>query len=68
MIILGKIKYIGISSWNGFSRLKNRLDLNKIIAISKNVLNTDKFKFIQVPYNLVMTDYLIKKTHLIKNS
>ena len=69
MIVSGKIKYIGISTWNGFLREKNRLDLNKIIAISKDALNSDKFKFIQVPYNLAMTDYLTNKTQVdIKNN
>ena len=61
MINLGKIKYIGISTWNGFLREKNKLDLNKIIEISKNILDTDKFKFIQIPYNLGMIDYITQK-------
>ena len=62
MLILGKIKYIGISTWTGFLTGNNYLDLNKIIEISKSTLNSDSFKFIQVPYNLAMTDYLTKKT------
>ena len=69
MILSGKIKYIGISTWGGFLRKKNSLDFNKIISIAKGILDSDKFKFIQVPYNLAMTDYLTKKTQFdIKNN
>jgi len=64
MILLGKIKYIGISTWNGFLKNENKVDLNKIISIAKNTLDSDKFKFIQVPYNLAMTDYLTKKNQI----
>jgi len=64
MITLGKIKYIGISTWTGFLMGDNYLDLNKIIEISREALSSDNFKFIQVPYNLAMTDYLTKKTQL----
>ena len=62
MIKVGKIKYVGISTWNGFLDNELKIDLNKIIDISNNALSSSRFKFLQVPYSLAMTDYLLKKT------
>ena len=64
MINLGKIRYLGISSGSGFLNYKTKLDLNKIIELSSSVLKSDRFKFLQVPYNLIMPDHLTKKTQL----
>jgi aryl-alcohol dehydrogenase-like predicted oxidoreductase len=63
MIECGKIRYIGISSWNGFLNDK-RLDLNRILSKSKSLLKADKLKFLQVPYNMAMLDHLTKKTQI----
>jgi aryl-alcohol dehydrogenase-like predicted oxidoreductase len=67
-ILNGKIKYVGISSWNGFIRNKDKsisIDLEKIIEISKNTLVKNSFKYIQIPYNLGMTEHLTQKSQII---
>ena len=69
MINDGKVRFIGISSWNGFLDT-NKIDLNQIMSIAKSSLKTEKFKFLQVPYNLAMADHLTQKTQInpLKNS
>ena len=49
--------------------IKKKIKLINIYLPNGNPIDTDKFKFIQVPYNLAMTNYLTKKTQFdIKNN
>ncbi|WP_297890245.1 aldo/keto reductase [Sulfurihydrogenibium sp.] len=61
----GKLKYYGLATWNGFRvpvEHKQHLNLFEIFNIAKEVGGENHhFRFIQLPYNLAMTEaYTLK--------
>ncbi len=65
----GKLKYYGFATWNGFRVPENNrqfLDLPKILDIASEVGGKEHhFKFIQLPYNLVMPEAYSLKNQTI---
>lgn len=65
----GKLKYYGIATWNGL-RLdyshKQHINIQDMVNIAKEVGGQNHhFKFIQLPYNIVMTEAYTKKNQKI---
>jgi aryl-alcohol dehydrogenase-like predicted oxidoreductase len=58
----GKIQYYGMATWNGFrqdSKARDAMQLGEIAAIAREIAG-DKhhFRFVQLPFNLGMTEAL----------
>ncbi len=65
----GKLKYYGLATWNGFrvpSDNRQYLNLKEIKDIAEKVSGKDNhFKFIQLPYNIAMTEaYTLKNQNI----
>ncbi|MCS6958051.1 MAG: aldo/keto reductase [Aquificaceae bacterium] len=61
----GRVKYYGLATWSGFRTSPNSrqyLNLSELFSIAKEVGGNDHhFRFIQLPYNLGMTEaYTLK--------
>lgn len=65
----GKIRYYGIATWNGLRADvsdRQHLNLQDLVKIAKEVGGENHhFKFIQLPYNLAMTEAYTKKNQKI---
>lgn len=58
---LGRIRYYGMATWNGFrtQTSDNGLPLRRIESLARDVAGpTHKFRFIQLPFNLAMVEAL----------
>jgi aryl-alcohol dehydrogenase-like predicted oxidoreductase len=68
----GKLKYYGLATWNGFRvpfEHKQHLDLYEIYNIAKEVGGENHhFRFIQLPYNLAMTEAYTLKNQLYNDT
>ena len=58
----GQIQYYGVATWNGFRQAKSARDamqLPEIVAIAKEIGgDKHRFRFVQLPFNLAMTEAL----------
>jgi len=58
----GKIQYYGMATWNGFrqdARARDAMQLGEIAAIAKEIAgDKHRFRFVQLPFNLGMTEAL----------
>jgi aryl-alcohol dehydrogenase-like predicted oxidoreductase len=58
----GRIQYYGMATWNGFrqeAKAKDSLQLGEIETLAKEVAGgKHRFRFVQLPYNLGMTEAL----------
>ena len=57
----GRIRYYGAATWDGFRRGSKRLSLTRMADLATQVGGSGhKFRFIQLPLNLAMTEALSK--------
>jgi aryl-alcohol dehydrogenase-like predicted oxidoreductase len=58
----GKIQYYGLATWNGFRQeatARDAMQLAQLAEVARGVAgNTHRFRFVQLPYNLGMTEAL----------
>ncbi len=58
----GKIQYYGMATWNGFrqdARLRDTLQIGEIVQVARDVAGEQhRFRFVQLPFNLAMTEAL----------
>ncbi len=58
----GKIQFYGLATWNGFrqeAKAADSLPLGEIEAVARELAgDTHHFRFVQLPYNLAMTEAL----------
>lgn len=68
----GKIRYYGMATWNCFTaqpRNPNYLSLRDVVRIANEVGGTDNgFKFIQLPYNSLMTEAFTYRNQKVEES
>lgn len=62
MVNNGKIQFYGMATWNGFrqeARARDAMQLAEIASIAQEIAgDTHHFRFIQIPFNLGMTEAL----------
>lgn len=58
----GKIQYYGLATWNGFRQeatARDAMQLGQLAEVARGIAgNTHRFRFVQLPYNLGMTEAL----------
>ncbi|WP_448588354.1 aldo/keto reductase [Thermocrinis sp.] len=69
MVKIGKLRFYGFATWNGFrvpSSSKQHLSLVEILKVAEKVGGKDHhMRFIQLPYNLAMTEaYTLKNQEM----
>lgn len=61
-VAAGKIQYYGVATWNGFRQEANAKDHLDLVAIEKAAREVGgdghRFRFVQLPFNLAMTEAL----------
>lgn len=58
----GKIQYYGAATWNGFRAIPGGLSLPRMVEIANEVGGDGhRFRFIQLPFNLGMTEALSRR-------
>jgi aryl-alcohol dehydrogenase-like predicted oxidoreductase len=68
----GKIRMYGAATWNGFRAApsaREHLSLERMAEIAREVggADTHGFRFIQLPFNLAMTEALVSQNQLLKD-
>jgi aryl-alcohol dehydrogenase-like predicted oxidoreductase len=65
----GRLAHYGVATWNGFRRpasAQEHLSLGDLVRIAQDLRGTaHRFRFIQLPYNLAMTEARSRKTQVI---
>jgi len=67
-VVQGKIQSYGLATWSGFRQKrgsKGFLDLVKIEAAAKKVNIEHHFRYVQLPYNLIMLECINLKNQLL---
>ena len=58
----GKIQYYGMATWNGFrqeAKARDAMQLEEIVQIARDTAGEkQRFRFVQLPFNLAMTEAL----------
>jgi aryl-alcohol dehydrogenase-like predicted oxidoreductase len=58
----GKIQYYGVATWNGFRQdaaARDAMQLGQLAEVARGIAgDTHRFRFVQLPYNLGMTEAL----------
>mgnify|MGYP001626158789 FL=1 len=65
-----ELRYYGVATWSGFriSRAsKQHLDLQEIVDIANSISKDHHFRFIQLPYNIGMSEAFTVKNQVISN-
>ncbi|BDC51892.1 aldo/keto reductase [Bryobacterales bacterium F-183] len=58
----GKIQYYGAATWNGFRQMPDGMSLPRMVEIAEEIAGEGhKFRFIQLPFNLAMTEALSRR-------
>jgi aryl-alcohol dehydrogenase-like predicted oxidoreductase len=59
----GRIQYYGAATWNGFRQQTGGLSLQRMSDIASSIAGADRhrFRFIQLPFNLAMTEALSQR-------
>jgi Predicted oxidoreductases (related to aryl-alcohol dehydrogenases) len=66
----GQLKYYGVATWSGFriSRAsKQHLELKEILDIASSISKDHHFRFIQLPYNIGMSEAFTVKNQIVGN-
>jgi aryl-alcohol dehydrogenase-like predicted oxidoreductase len=66
----GQLKYYGVATWSGFriSRVsKQHLELKEILDIASSISKDHHFGFIQLPYNIGMSEAFTVKNQIVGN-
>ena len=62
----GKIQWYGCATWNAFRsqpESRDHIELEKLVQIARDIAGeSHRFKVIQLPYNIAMTEALLAKT------
>lgn len=65
--VQGKLQMYGVATWNGFRVAANASEyhsLNRMVELAKDLAgDSHGFRFVQVPYNLAMTEALTMSNH-----
>lgn len=58
----GKIQYYGVATWNGFrqeAQAREALQLGELVQVAREIAGEKhRFRFVQLPFNLAMTEAL----------
>lgn len=67
----GNIRFYGMATWQAFyveSSASSHISLSKVIQVAESVAGSNHhFRFVQMPYNINLTDASTKKTQLVGN-